>query len=160
MPQAQTWRRLGHVYNSPGDVSWAASHASYPTPLPLGNGIVRVYFSPRDSDRRSCITALDLALEGERFAIVKAPEVPLLSPGDRGAFDDSGVTVGCIVPDGDQILVYYLGWSLSVTVPVRNFIGLAVQSMTGGAMRRVSAAPILDRSDADPVHYQLPLGAA
>ena len=49
LAEPQAWRRLGHVYNSPGNSSWAASHASYPTPLPLGNGIVRIWFSPRDT---------------------------------------------------------------------------------------------------------------
>ena len=81
MPEPQAWRRLGWVYNSPGDTSWAASHASYPTPLPLGNGIVRVYFSPRDSANRGCITALDLAVEGERFAIANPPAAPSSDPG-------------------------------------------------------------------------------
>lgn len=156
MAEPQAWRRLGLVYNSPGNVSWAASHATYPTPLPLDNEIVRVWFSPRDSTNRSSITSLDLALHGDRFAIVKPPAAPVLSPGDRGAFDDSGVSVGCVVPDGDQILVYYLGWSLSVTVPVRNFIGLAVQDGSGGAMRRVSPAPVLERSAADPYTVSYP----
>ncbi|SDR05534.1 hypothetical protein SAMN05519103_00563 [Rhizobiales bacterium GAS113] len=126
------------------------SHAAYPTPLPMADGVVRVYFSARDTFNRSCITALDLALHGGQFAILTEPDVPLLSPGKRGAFDDSGVTVGCVVPEGDEILVYYLGWSLSVTVPFRNFIGLAIGPRSGGVLRRVSDAPILDRSAVDP----------
>jgi hypothetical protein len=156
MPELQVWRRLGHVYNSPGTASWAATHAAYPTPLPLGGGIVRVYFSPRDRENRGCIAALDLALDGDRYAIVKQPEAPLLLPGERGAFDDSGVTVGCVVPHGDQILVYYLGWSLSVTVPFRNFIGLAIQDATGGTLRRASEAPVLERSAVDPYSLGYP----
>jgi hypothetical protein len=126
-----------------------ASHASCPTPLCLGSGIVRVYFSPRDAANRSSVASLDLALNGERFGIVSPVRGPLLSPGPRGAFDDSGVTVGGVLSDGDFLRVWYLGWSLGVTVPFRNFIGLAV-GPAEGLLERVSPAPVLDRSAADP----------
>src|SRR5271166_4635755 len=117
----QTWRRLGPVFAASGEAPWLASHASYPTPLVSGRHHVRVYFSPRDAANRSSIGALDLALDGDRFELVSPPRGPLLSPGARGAFDDSGVTVGCVLADGDQVRVWYLGWSLGVTVPFRNF---------------------------------------
>ncbi len=150
MAAGQQWRRLGHVYNADTSAAWLASHASYPTALPLANGVVRVYFSARDTANRSSITTLDLALDGDRYEILRRPQAPLLSPGPRGAFDDSGVTVGCVVPNGNEVLVYYLGWSVSVTVPFRNFIGLAVGLASGGELRRVSPAPVLDRSEIDP----------
>jgi hypothetical protein len=146
----QIWRRLGHIFSGNGPESWIAGYASYPTPLVLDNSTVRVFFSPRDSHNRSSITALDLALEGERFEILSPPTRPLLSPGRRGSFDDSGVTVSCVVPRGAELLVYYLGWSLGTTVPFRNFIGLAVGERNAGPLRRISPAPILDRSAIDP----------
>lgn len=145
----QTWRRLGQVFAADGAAPWMVSHASYPTPLVLGPRLVRIYFSPRDSDNRSSIASLDLALEGERFDIVSPPRGPLLSPGPRGAFDDSGVTVGSVLTDGEGVRVWYLGWNIGVTVPFRNFIGLAMGA-ADGVLERVSPAPVLDRSTADP----------
>ena len=156
MANRQHWRRLGFVYNASGGAPWMASHAAYPTPLPLADGTVRVYFSPRDTLNRGCITALLLALDGDRFHVLEKPRTPLLSHGPHGAFDDSGVTVGCVVPDGDEIRVYYLGWSLAVTVPFHNFIGLAIGARSGGPLRRVSPVPVVDRSAIDPFTISYP----
>src|SRR5262249_16216088 len=51
---------------------------------------------------------------------------------------------------------YYVGWNLGVTVPWRNSIGLAVSSGPGQPFVRVSRAPVMDRSDADPFSLSYP----
>jgi hypothetical protein len=153
--RAQTWLRLGPVFCPAGDVPWMMSHASYPTPLVLADNLVRVYFSPRDAENRSSIAALDLALDGRRFEIVGAPRGPLLGPGAIGTFDDSGVTVSSVLADERTVRVWYLGWNLAVTVPFRNAIGLA-EGPRDGRLARVSAAPVLDRSRADPISLGYP----
>lgn len=127
-----------------------ATHASYPTPLVDDSGTVRVFFSPRDRQNQSSIFWLDLAIDGDRFEVLRVAGAPLLEPGPRGAFDDSGVSVSCVIADGDRMLVYYLGWSLGITVPFRNFIGLAVGHRGEARLQRVSQVPILDRSEIDP----------
>lgn len=145
----QTWRRLGRIFAASGEAPWLASHASNPTPLVLQGNQVRVYFSSRDAANRSSIGALDLALDGDKIELISPARGPLLSPGERGAFDDSGVSVGCALASGDQVRVWYLGWNLGVTVPFRNFIGLA-EGPQDGKLHRISQAPVLDRSAADP----------
>jgi hypothetical protein len=145
----QVWLRLGHVYAPQGDIGEMVSHAAYPTPLVLDGQVVRIYFSPRDAQNRSSIAFVDVALDGRRFALVAPPTGPLLSPGPRGAFDDSGVTVSCVLAEAELISVWYLGWSLGTTVPFRNFIGLATGTRDSG-LQRVSPAPILDRDRHDP----------
>jgi hypothetical protein len=152
----QYWRRLGHIYNAQAGTGWMATHAAYPTPLVLDDGGVRVFFSPRDAAGRSSIATLDLRLDGPHWSIAAMPGAPLLTPGARGAFDDSGVSVSCVVPDADRILVYYLGWSLAVTVPFRNFVVLAVGARGGGPLRRVAEVPILERSAIDPYSLGYP----
>jgi hypothetical protein len=141
---------MGHVFVSEGQAEWMAAYASYPTPLVLKNGTVRIFFSPRDSRNRSSIASLDLQLSEDRFDILALSGAPLLSPGPRGSFDDSGVTVSCVVPVADSVLVYYLGWNLSVTVPFRNSIGLAIGTAEATILQRVSPAPIVDRCAIDP----------
>jgi hypothetical protein len=153
---AQKWRRLGHVFCADGHAPWMATHASYPTPLVLGDRTVRVFFSPRDKDNRSSITSLDLSLGNGRFEVGPLAPGPLLSPGVRGAFDDSGVTVSSVVQAGDRLYVYYLGWSLSVTVPFRNFIGLATMEPADRSLMRFSSAPIVERSEIDPFSLGYP----
>ena len=152
----QVWRRLGHVFVGAGQTEWMAGYASYPTPLVIDAYIVRIFFSPRDARNRSSITSLDLRLAGECYEIVSPPEKQLLSPGPAGCFDDSGVTMGCVVPYGDALFVYYLGWNLGVTVPFRNFIGLAVGAPDADCLSRVSPAPIVDRSAIDPYALSYP----
>jgi hypothetical protein len=48
------------------------------------------------------------------------------------------------------VQVWYLGWSLGVTVPFNNFIGLAIGPREG-ILERASPAPVLDRSAVDPL---------
>ncbi len=127
-----------------------ATHASYPTPLVLSDTLVRVFFSSRDTSNRSSIASIDLEIDGKNWSINTTPNGPLLGPGARGAFDDCGVTVACVVPYDGRILVYYLGWSVSTTVPFRNFIGLATGDAGEGTLQRASVAPVLDRSTVDP----------
>jgi hypothetical protein len=146
--ERQIWRRLGHVFAADGRADWMVSHASYPTPLVLDASTVRVFFSPRDAQNRSSIAWLDLRIENGRHAVLQVAAEPLLRPGVRGAFDDSGVSVSCVLAEGGSLSVYYLGWSIGVTVPFRNFIGLAQGSLD--AVERVSLAPVLDRSAEDP----------
>lgn len=153
--RSQVWRRLGQVFAPQAAVPWMASHASYPTPLVLGPRLVRSYFSPRDAMNRSSIAAVDLALDDRHFELLGQPRGPLLSPGPRGAFDDSGVTVGCVLAAGDKVHVWYLGWTLGVTVPFRNFIGLAIGPVDG-PLERASPAPVLERSAADPLTVGYP----
>lgn len=152
----QNWRRLGRIFVADGRNRHFASHATYPTPLPLANGNTRIYFSPRDAENRSSIVYLDLALDGDRFDIVHVHDAPVLTPGARGAFDDSGVTVSSVVTADAGIFLYYLGWSLSTTVPFRNFIGLAASKDGGDSFTRHSLAPIVDRSDIDPLMLGYP----
>jgi len=148
MTKPQVWRRLGHVFVADGRADWMATHATYPTPLPMGSDLVRVFFSPRDGQNRSCIAWLDLRLSDDRFAVQEIASAPLLRPGVRGAFDDSGVTVSCVLVESGMLSLYYLGWSVSVTVPFRNFIGLA--HGTPDRLERGSLAPVLERSHEDP----------
>lgn len=147
----QLWRPLGRVYEAAGETPWLASHASYPTPLPLPDGTLRVFFSPRDSAGRSSIHSLDLSIDGDNWEILGAVEGPWLEPGPRGAFDDAGASAGCVRPGKDgRIECWYLGWSLGVSVPFRTAIGLA--HAEPGERRFVRAAPVpaLDRAAEDP----------
>jgi hypothetical protein len=106
-----------------------------------------LYFTARDDRGRSQIGRAQLDLEA---GAVNGYEGPLLVPGSLGAFDDSGVMASCIVRQGGRELLYYIGWSLGVTVPFYTFVGCAVSEDGGRTFARVSSAPILPRNDVDP----------
>ncbi len=149
------WRKLGLVFAPDGSHPLLKTHASNPVAVPLGGDLLRVFFGSRDESGRTHIAAAVVRLTDSACVVEEPPGEALLSPGPRGGFDDSGVSVGCVVSDGPRTLLYYLGWNLGVTVPWRNSIGAAV-SVGGGAFIKHSPAPILDRSAEDPFTLSYP----
>ena len=144
----QCWERLGHWFvPQPGEAPWCQSHASTPVVQHLHDDHFRLFFTCRDAQKRSHIASVDLDLFRPQES---AQPTLLLEPGEVGTFDDSGVSLGCVL--GDKL--YYVGWNLGVTVPFRNSIGLAVREEE--RYRRVSMAPIMDRSAVDPFHLSYP----
>jgi len=150
------WRKLGLVFRPDGTLPWMASHAAQPVAWPLDGTHVRVFFSPRDRENRAHVASLDLRLAGERFTVDSVAPEPWLSPGARGAFDDSGVSVGALAAVEGRLRLYYLGWTLGTTVPFRNFIGLAEGGPEAGRFARRSPAPVLERSAIDPFSMGYP----
>lgn len=151
-----SWRKIGKVYVPDGRYEWGRTHAANPVAEDRGDGIVRIYFGTRDERNRTHVSWVEIQLDGERFSVVRVAEEPVLAPGPLGGFDDSGVSVGCVIPQGERLLLYYLGWNLGVTVPWRNSIGLAVRTGPDGPFVRHSPAPILDRAAVDPFTLSYP----
>jgi len=142
------WRRLGRLALDASRASWAATHAAVPVADPAGDGSWWVYLTLRDSDGRGRIGRTRLTLRPSPSLAPLEPE-PVLDLGSLGAFDDSGVTSASIVTISTRRYLYYTGWSRGVTVPFYLAAGLAI-SDEGGPFRRVSPAPLLDRSAVDP----------
>lgn len=152
----QIWQRLGRVIEPRSDRGWWRSHASYPTALVRADGLVDVYFSVRDSLNRSSLARTTLSVEPSGFRIVSEPEGPFFEPGRRGAFDSDGVTVGSVIQDGERLFAYYLGWTVGVSVPFTNFIGLAIAASRDDKFERHSQVPIVGRSEANPLTVGYP----
>lgn len=141
------WSKVGLVLPAPPPVSWARSHAALPAVEELDGDGARILFSTRDAEGRSHIARAHLILDGEARARIF--EEPVLRPGPLGSYEDSGVTMSCVVAHGGWRFLYYTGWSLGRTVPFYLFAGCAV-SKDGGPYERVSPAPLLERSSVDP----------
>lgn len=146
----QQWRKLGLIIQPDRHLPWAQTHCMVPTPHVLGNGLVKVFFSGRDSLNRSHIghAIVDLNRDGQ---VVDYPSNAVLMPGALGCFDDNGVTPSCIVdlPDG-ELGLYYIGWNPGSTVRMHIFGGLAISKDQGKTFERWSRAPILERTRTDP----------
>jgi hypothetical protein len=149
------WRKLGPLFAAGGQHPWMLTHAANPTAEVLDGGRVRVYFSTRDARNRSHIAAAVFELSPAPRLLDLSAE-PLLAPGPAGAFDDSGTSMGCLVPADGALWLYYLGWNLGVTVPWRNSIGLAVSRDGGRTFARHSPAPVMDRHTVDPFSLSYP----
>ena len=125
-----------------------ATHAALPI-IDTSVDPPRLYFTSRDARGRSHIGLATLELDGEP-RVVDVHSAAVMSPGQLGAFDDAGVTGSCLVRDENRLFLYYTGWSLGVSVPFYLAAGLARSDDGGRSFQRVSPAPLLDRSTADP----------
>lgn len=142
------WRRCDRILEPPRISDWAVSHAAVPFVRDDGHEL-ELFFSPRDGEGRSHTARGRLRLGDDGPVADIAPE-PVLRPGPLGAFDDSGAMGSCLVRHGGREHLYYIGWSLGVTVPFATFIGCAVSEDGGRTFERVSSAPVVGRSEADP----------
>jgi hypothetical protein len=147
------WRKLGRIFEAMGQRPWMVSHASTPA-VDVVDGGVRVYFTSRDSENRSHIGCFDVNPR-DPLRTVRLHDHPVIGPGSLGHFDDSGTSMGCIVPTAEGTRLYYVGWNLCVTVPWRNSIGLAVGG-SGSGFAKTSPAPVVDRSVVDPYSLSYP----
>lgn len=142
------WEKLGRLFAPSGEAEWMRTHAAVPIARHLEGDIFRIWFSSRDENNRSHTGSLHMELLPEPRVLAVSTD-PVLSPGELGAFDDSGAMATWVADDGTRQLMYYIGWNLGVTVPFRNAIGLAVQSEEAG-FRRFAKGPVLDRSMDEP----------
>jgi hypothetical protein len=149
------WRKLGRIFCPEGEYEWMQSHAANPSAVPLGGGYFRIYFSSRDAQNRSSICWVDIDIRSPT-KVLRITDSPTISPGRPGSFDDSGASMGCIVPADKGWHIYYVGWNLGVTAPWRNSIGLAISDAPDGAFVRFSDGPILDRNPIDPYSLSYP----
>ena len=132
------------------------THASNPVAMHLNDDVIRIFFGSRDDNQRSHIWYLGIELKDDKFNLIGLAKDPVLHHGDLGAFDDSGVSIGCIVQNNLVSHLYYMGWNLGVTVPWRNSIGLALGDNSTGRYQKYSSAPIFDRNHYDPFTISYP----
>jgi hypothetical protein len=116
------------------------------------DGQIDVYYSPRDDAGRAHIAVARVQVSGtsgELSLIAHEPD-PVFWPGSLGAFDDSGVTMSCLVHTERGTFLYYTGWTLGVSVPFYFYAGMAIRRPGARGFERVSLAPILERNVVDP----------
>ncbi len=138
------WEKRGRIFVPDGSISWMRTHATLPVAVPLDDVTLRILFAGRDDSNRSRIGWIDVDAR-DPSTVRGVSEEPILPLGDRGTFDDNGMTPSCVVQSGSLTYLYYIGWNPQVTVSYRLSIGLAVSEDGGRSYRRFSDGPILDR---------------
>ena len=141
------WQKRGVLVPTPLSAPWSISHAALPIVRETHQG-VEIFFSTRDAAGHSHVAraSFNSHLTGEPHLEASA----LLNPGALGAFDDAGVTTGCLVDSEDVLFLYYSGWTRGLSVPFYFFIGCATSEDGGRTFTRVSPSPILERTEVDP----------
>jgi hypothetical protein len=144
-----TWIKRGQLFDG-GPTPWSVSHGAVPVAVPISDTLVRVFFSARDAENRGRIGFADF--HPDRWGSpLRISTKPSLDVGTLGAFDDHGVTTSWAIRIGSRWYHYYTGWSLGVTVPFYLAAGVAVAGDDGETLHRVSTAPMIDRSQVDPL---------
>ena len=149
------WEKLGLVYVPSGEQDWALTHAAVPIADQVSDDIFRIYFGARDINNSASVGYIEIDIN-RPHRILRESKLPVLSKGDLGTFDDSGVLPSWITTVNERKYLYYVGWNLGVTVPFRNFTGLAISDDNGDSFKKFSRAPIMDRDDIDPFFFTNP----
>ncbi|MEO8500517.1 MAG: hypothetical protein ABI565_06345, partial [Vicinamibacteria bacterium] len=153
--RVMSWRKLGRIYRPSSSRPWRQGFGANPIAEHIAGDQFRVYFSARDAENRSSITFIEFDLNRPND-ILREADAPVLAPGDLAMFDDSGASIGCIVPVDGKRYLYYMGWHLTVTVPWQNRLGLAISAGPGEPFRRVSRFPIMELDETDPYTISYP----
>lgn len=143
------WRKLGLVIRPDREAWWQRSHAMPPTPEHVEGSFWRIYWASRNDDNQSHIGWSLVDLERPDQVIETSPE-PVLKPGNLGCFDDNGVLPSCVIANGDETLLYYIGFKPGGTTRMDLYGGLARKGSDQSVFTRVSEAPILERCKANP----------
>ena len=87
------------------------SHVAYPTPVHISEQILRIFFATRDSSQRGAVGFIDVNPQ-DPTQILRVSEHTVIQPGEKGDFDQDGISPGNICKVEGGLRLYYLGWSL------------------------------------------------
>ncbi len=145
------WIKKGLLIKPDPSNTWSASHAVLAALAPISSQerIRRIYFSSRDVENRSRVAWAEVVFAPEAKVLRRASS-PVMDLGEPGRFDESGVSVSCLVPQRDSLYLYYTGWSLPRHVAFQLSVGLAISRDGGHTFERWKPDPLLDPTSQDP----------
>lgn len=145
------WLKRGRIYLPDGSIPWARAYAFPPNPLLISDGVLRLYLSFCDENTVGRAAYVDVAAD-DPSRILRIAQHPVLDIGEPGYFDENGVLPTCVLPVGDLLYMYYVGYQLGNKVRYYQFEGLAISSDGGESFTRASRVPVIDRSDAEALN--------
>jgi hypothetical protein len=114
----------------------------------LDDETIRVLVAFLDSDRVGRVGFVDVSAKNPREVLAVSAS-PCLDVGAPGCFDEHGTSPVTVLASGGKLFLYYVGWQRFLSIRYTLFTGLAVSDDRGASFRRVSQAPVLDRSDGE-----------
>lgn len=149
------WEKLGKLFD-PKELStesWMKEFAQSPSVL-IFEDYVRVYFCSRPAPTPeglylSYLSYIDLDRKN-LLRILNVCEAPVLSLGNLGTFDEFGTNPISVIRDGDEVRVYYAGWSRCESVPINGAIGIAISHDGGNSFSRLGDGPVIPYTPDEP----------
>lgn len=150
------WEKLGLTFalDSLDRPLWMNAYAQAPSTLILEDRL-RIYFStrpPQDESGQfvSYTGFADFDLEDPTKLIGISPS-PVISLGDRGAFDEFGTYPWSAIWHEGKVRAYYGGWTRPKSVPFNVAIGVAESANGGESFSRIGrGGPVLSYSQNEP----------
>lgn len=143
------WNKKGIILNSTTAIAHGYSNTQVPYAFVL-NDLIRIFFGARKHGSMSAsIFYIDVDIN-EPHRILNFSEMPILSNGKIGCFDEDGVLPVCLKRVDKYIYLYYGGFSRAVSHPHFCMMGLAISKDNGNTFERFSDGPILSISKTDP----------
>ncbi len=150
-----SWEKLGRVF-SPADVPGhpaIQSHAQSPAAILLDDRI-RVFFCSReaaspDGQFLSRISYADVA-RADPTQVIGVSDNPIIELGALGTFDEFGMNPLSVTQRGDELRLYYAGWTRCRTVPFNSAIGMIASNDAGASFRRLGPGPVLSYCPSEP----------
>jgi len=143
------WTKQGLIFVPSGQGGWINSHAQMPT-VQIRDDHLRIYFSTRPSAGCSVPAFIDVDID-DPTRVRRICERPLLEPGQAGSFDEHGMMPTMLVEEGNDLLLYYTGWSrLAGKAAYNNSSGVAISRDAGDTFKRLFPGPVLSRTHNEP----------
>ncbi len=151
-----SWKKLGLIWEPKSNFWWNKKYGQLPVPMYLEKeNIIRIFFGSADENVFCRINYIDVSAENPTEIIYENPE-PVIDIGDLGMFDDSGIVPSCVIINGDNLLMYTVGYQRCGRVPYMLFAGLIESKDFGRTFKRKNKAPILPRNDFRPTSQGAP----
>jgi len=149
MIEKAKWKKLGLIIQPQRRLWWMQTHAFVPFVDHVEGAYFKVYFSSRDKNNCSSIGCTIIDMDQAGKVVEYIPE-PVLTKGELGCFDDSGVTPSWIINHEGNKYLYFIGWNKKSSVRMGLITGLAISVDNGKTFTRYSKVPILERTDSEP----------
>jgi sucrose-6-phosphate hydrolase SacC (GH32 family) len=149
------WKKLGKAFDprSANGYSWLKEFAQAPATL-IFDDFVRMYFSCRpyvDSNGQYVSYSAWVDLDRtDLFKVRAIAEEPILSLGGLGEFDEFGTYPVSVTREGNEVWVYYAGWTRCESVPFNVAIGVAISHDEGKHFEKLGTGPVLSYSPDEP----------
>jgi predicted GH43/DUF377 family glycosyl hydrolase len=139
-------KKLGRILKPDQDIYWMSTYTGPSFAKQVGEtSLFDIYVTGRDSKNRSSIGIVRVDIEKPN-KIIEITSDPIFTFGEKGAFDENGVSYPYLVNQENKVYMYYVGWMPTVITPFQNHTGLAAQQ-DNKSFVRVSKAPILERTN-------------
>ena len=153
--RTRQWIKQGLVYCPDGSIDWAKQYALLPIPLLIAENCLRIFLSFCDENMVGRVGYVDVDPDDPKKILKVSPQ-PILDIGKPGRFDENGLIPTCILPVGNKLFMYYVGYQFGQKVRYYQFSGLAISEDGGNSFHRAQEVSVIDRSHGEALNRTAP----